>query len=252
MLNKKIKIITLVVIFAMLSGCATTNTIAVVDERDPWENWNRKMHSLNESIDEVVVKPGAQFYLWLVPDFVDVAVTNVFSNIDDIGVFINDALQGKFAQSGLDFSRFLVNTTAGLGGLIDVATMVDLEKHNEDFGQTLGYWGIPTGPYMVLPFLGPSSPRGVAGLIGDAAMDPTSYFALYIPGTTFYISASTYLVHSVDTRAELMDAEAMADEAAAFGKYEFYRDSYISNRQFLVTDGVESEEDELLLLDDEE
>lgn len=220
-----------------LSGCATTG---VVDERDPWENWNRKVHSFNETLDDNAMKPIAKAYRWITPKFIDTALTNAFSNIDDIGVFVNDALQGKFAQAGLDFSRFLVNTTAGLGGLIDVASTVKLEKHKEDFGQTLGSWGVPTGPYMVLPLLGPSSARGAFGLVGDAAMNPLTYLAPYI-------SIPTNATELTDIRADLLDTEKTAEAAAAFGEYEFYRNSYIDRRQFLVSDGVESDEDDLLL-----
>ncbi len=220
-----------------LSGCATTN---VVDERDPWEGWNRKVHNFNDTLDENAMKPIAKAYRWITPDFINVALTNAFSNIDDIGVFVNDALQGKFIQSGLDFSRFLVNTTVGFGGLIDVASTIKLEKHNEDFGQTLGYWGVPTGPYVVLPLLGSSSARGAFGLVGDAAMNPLTYLAPYI-------SIPTNATELTDIRADLLGAEKTAEEAAAFGEYEFYRNSYIDRRHFLVTDGVESEQDDLLL-----
>lgn len=128
--------------------------------------------------------------------------------------------------------------------------MIDLEKHNEDFGQTLGYWGVPTGPYIVLPLLGPSSARGMVGLVGDAAMDPTSYFTFYIPGSTFYITASTNALKYTDRRADLIGSDTTAEEAAAFGEYEFYRNSYLSKRESLVADGVESESDDLLLNDE--
>lgn len=240
MQNKKNNILLGIVLLASLNGCATTE---IIDERDPWEGWNRKVHSFNESLDDYAMKPIAKGYRWVTPSFVDKALTNAFSNIDDIGVFVNDALQGKFLQSGLDLSRFLVNSTAGVGGLIDVASMIDLVKHNEDFGQTLGYWGVPTGPYMVLPLLGPSSPRGAFGLVGDAAMNPISYLAPYI-------SIPTNAVELTDIRADLLDADKTAEEASVFGKYEFYRNSYINKRQSLVSDGVESEEDDLLFEDE--
>ncbi len=138
------------------------------------------MQSFNDGVDDYVMKPVAKGYRWVTPNFVDQGVTNFFSNIDDIGVCANDALQGKFAQSGADGARFLVNTTAGVAGLVDVGTMIGLAKHNEDFDQTLGYWGVPTGPYLVLPFFGPSSPRGVFGLVGDAAMNPFTYAGIYL------------------------------------------------------------------------
>lgn len=244
MLRCKSKILLGTALLVTLNGCATTQ---ISDERDPWENWNRKVHSVNESLDAYAIKPVAEAYRWITPSFVDVAVTNVFSNIDDIGVTINDTLQGKFLQSGLDLSRFIVNTTVGIGGLIDVASMVDLDKHDEDFGQTLGYWGVPAGPYIVLPIIGPSSARGFVGLVGDAAMDPTSYFTFYIPGSTFYISAATNSVKYTDIRADLIGTDTTAKEAAVFGEYEFYRDAYLSKRESLVADEVDSDENDLLL-----
>jgi len=225
-----------------LSGCATTQA---VDPRDPWESMNRNVQSFNDGLDDYVMKPVAKGYRWVMPGFADTAVTNVFSNINDIGVTINDSLQGKFEQSGLDAARFLVNTTAGVAGLIDVATMIDLPKHKEDFGQTLGYWGVPTGPYLVLPLFGPSSPRGVAGLVGDAAMNPVTYIG------NPYISGGIFTLKSVDVRADNLGTEKIATEAAAFGRYEFFRDAYISKRHSLVLDGnVPEEEDDDYILDE--
>ena len=226
----------IILLSTVLNGCASIPS----NLDDPWESWNRKVHSFNEGLDDYAMKPVAKGYRWITPNFVDTAITNVFNNIDDIGVTANDALQGKFIQSGLDFSRFLVNSTAGVGGLVDVASMIDLPKHDEDFGQTLGVWGVPTGPYMVLPFFGPSSPRGVVGLAGDIAMDPTSYLAPYI-------SAAIHAVNAIDRRADYLGTEKMADEASVFGKYEFYRNSYIEQRQLLVLDGAELEDEDLLL-----
>jgi len=234
------KFFSVAVLLALLTGCAT---VEIVDDSDPWESWNRKVHSFNEDLDEYAMIPVAKGYRWITPVLVDEAITNFFSNIDDIGVTINDALQGKFMQSGLDFSRFIINTTVGVAGFFDVASKVDLVKHDEDFGQTLGFWGIPSGPYMVLPFFGPSSPRGTVGLVGDLAMDPTSYL-------TFGVATAFNTVNATDTRADYLGTEKMAEEASVFGKYEFYRNSYISQRQFLILDGVESEENDLLL-DDE-
>ncbi len=227
----------LCVVLGQLSACATVD---VVDQRDPWESWNRTVHSFNEGVDDYAMKPVAKGYRWIMPNFMDVAVSNVFSNIDDIGVTVNDALQGKFKQSAMDLSRFIVNSTVGIAGLIDIASMIDLPKHDEDFGQTLGYWGMPTGPYLVLPFFGPSSPRGVLGLAGDIVMDPTTYLS-------FPISTSIKTVNAIDTRADYLGMEKMAEEASVFGEYEMNRNSYIERRAYLVSDGVESTEDDLLL-----
>lgn len=230
----------------ILSGCASTQIKE--DPNDPWEGWNRSVHSLNDTLDEYALKRGAKIYRWITPSFVDKGITNVFSNINDVNVTINDLLQGKFLQSGMDFSRFLVNSTAGLGGLIDVASMIDLPKHQEDFGQTLGVWGVPTGPYLVLPFFGPNSPRGTIGLVGDAALTPTSYIGFWVP----YVSTGLFVIDTVDKRADNLGIEKTVNEAAVFGRYEFFRDAYIAKRKSLVLDGNVPEDDDLLLDLDED
>lgn len=230
-------------VMAVLSGCATTQTN---DPRDPWEGWNRNVQSFNDSVDDYVMKPIAKGYDFVMPDFADQGVTNFFSNLDDIGVCTNDLLQGKFSQSGMDGARFLVNTTAGVAGLVDVGTMIDLPKHNEDFDQTLGVWGVPTGPYLVLPLFGPSSPRGVVGLVGDAAMNPITYAGFYI--NPEWIGAAVSLgsgaLKVVDARADLLGMERVATEAA-IDRYQFFRDAYLSNRNYLVKDGNVPEDDVL-------
>ncbi|MDD2762011.1 MAG: VacJ family lipoprotein [Methylomonas sp.] len=228
---------------AFLSGCAT---VKVPDPSDPWEGWNRSMQSFNDSLDEHLMKPVAKGYQWITPDFVDQGVTNFFSNIDDIGVSANDFLQGKFMQSTLDGARFLVNTTAGVAGLVDVGSMIDLPKHNEDFDQTLGVWGVPTGPYLVLPLFGPSSPRGVFGLVGDAAMNPLTYvgFCLNPEWLGAAVSMGGGGLKVIDARADLLGMEKVATEAA-LDRYQFFRDAYLSNRNYLVNDGNVPEEDVL-------
>lgn len=237
-----------VVLPLLLNACATSPQTAP-DPRDPWEGWNRSVQSFNDDLDEYAMKPIAKGYRWVMPSFADKAVSNFFSNIDDIGVTINDFLQGKFAQSGQDASRFLVNTTAGIAGLIDVASMIDLNKHKEDFDQTLGVWGVPTGPYMVLPFFGPSTSRGIGGLMGDAAMNPISYVGTPI------VSGGLFVLNATDVRADYLGLEKVATEAA-LDRYQFFRDSYFSQRRYLVLDGNVPEDDIddgfLLELDEEE
>ncbi|WP_150048650.1 MULTISPECIES: MlaA family lipoprotein [Methylomonas] len=227
----------------ILNGCATT---AVHDSKDPYENWNRSVQSFNDHLDDYVMKPVAHGYQWITPSFVDRGVTNFFSNIDDIGVFANQAMQGKFAESGLDAARFLINTTAGVGGLVDIAGMLDLGKHNEDFDQTLGVWGVPTGPYLVLPFFGPSSPRGIFGLVGDAAMNPFTYAGFYLNpnwiGSAVSIGAGG--LKAVDTRADLLSIEKIASEAA-IDRYDFFKNAYLTQRNYLVNDGNVPEDDVL-------
>lgn len=241
--GRKITSLVAVGMMALFSGCATVKT---PDAKDPWESWNRSMQSFNDNLDDYLMKPVAKGYQWITPDFVDQGVSNFFSNIDDIGVVTNDFLQGKFLQSTQDSARFLVNTTAGVGGLVDVSSMIDLPKHNEDFDQTLGVWGVPTGPYLVLPFFGPSSPRGVAGLVGDAAMNPFTYVGFYLNpewlGAAVSVGAGALKV--IDARANLLGMEKVASEAA-LDRYQFFRDAYLSNRNYLVNDGNVPEDDVL-------
>lgn len=218
-----------------VGGCASTQ---VRSANDPWEGWNRDVQAFNDSLDKHVMKPVAKGYKWLMPSFADQGVTNFFSNIDDIGVTINDALQGKFTQSGLDGARFLVNTSAGVAGFVDVGTMLDLPKHKEDFDQTLAVWGVPTGPYVVLPFFGPSSPRGIGGLIGDAAMNPISYVGM-AP-----VSGGLFALNAADLRSDNLGMEKIATEAAV-DRYQFFREAYFSNRNYLIKDGNVPEEDVL-------
>lgn len=232
-------------VMILLTGCATTGR---VDPIDPWEGWNRNVQSFNDSVDDYVMKPVAEGYRWITPDFVDTGITNFFSNLGDIRVLLNNVLQGKFLQAGSDIARFVVNSTAGVAGFVDVASNVDLPKHKEDFDQTLGYWGIPTGPYLVLPFLGPSSPRGVFGLIGDTAMNPISYTGFYFGSawTSRAVSGGLGAVNAADLRADNLETEKVASEAA-LDRYAFFRGAYLSQRKYLVNDGIVPEEDVLNL-----
>lgn len=210
-----------------LSACATT---ADHDPRDPWEGWNRGVQKFNDTLDDYVMKPVAQGYQFVTPSVMDQGVTNFFSNVDDIGVIANDLLQFKLLQTGQDTGRFLVNTTLGLGGFIDVASKLDLQKHNEDLDQTLGAWGIPSGPYLVLPVLGPSTPRGVVGVAGDTMSNPINWVnPVAIPW-----GAGT--LRTVDMRADLLSATKIMDEASV-DRYEFIRNAYFQQRNYLIHDG---------------
>jgi phospholipid-binding lipoprotein MlaA len=221
-----------------LVSCATTSH----DKRDPLEGWNRSVQSFNDKFDEYAMKPVAKGYNWIMPDFANQGVSNFFSNINDIAVTINDLLQFKLAQTGLDGSRFLVNSTLGIAGFVDVASAIDLPKHHEDFDQTLGTWGLPAGPYLVLPLLGPSSPRGVSGLFGDAAMNPVTYvgfgaFSGLSDGIEAGISAGLYTINAIDKRADNLGTEKVLSEAASSDRYEFIKNAYFQRRDYLVNDG---------------
>ena len=229
-----------IVLLGTLGGCATV----AKDPQDPFEEWNRGVQSFNDHLDNYLMKPIANGYQWITPAFVDRGVTNFFSNINDIGVTINDLLQFKLSQTGQDGARFLVNTTVGIAGFIDVAEKIDLPKHNEDFDQTMGVWGMPSGPYLVLPFFGPSSPRGVGGMIGDAAMNPISYLDSGV------ISGGLFGLNATDLRADNLTNEKIATEAA-IDRYGFFKSAYLQQREYLVHDGNMPEGSDLWDIDED-
>ena len=208
-----------------LLGCAVNG-----DRRDPLEPLNRGIYKFNDAVDKAVVKPVAQGYKEAMPVPVRTAVGNFFSNLDDVLVLLNDLLQFKLERAASDFSRLVWNTTVGIAGLIDVATPMELPKHNEDFGQTLGYWGISNGPYLVLPILGPSTLRDTVGLVVDGHYDPV------IKHDPVSERNTSIAVHGIDARSRLLDAEKVLDEAA-IDRYVFLRDAYLQRRRGLVYDG---------------
>ncbi|HUX90044.1 MAG TPA: VacJ family lipoprotein [Gallionellaceae bacterium] len=210
----------------ILSGCASTSPNT--NPKDPYEGFNRSMYQFNDTLDRAVLKPVAQGYRAVMPDPGQKMVHNFFSNIDDIFVTGNDLLQLKFHQAASDFTRVWVNTIFGVFGLFDVAHK--LEKHNEDFGQTLGYWGVSSGPYLVLPFLGPSSVRDGAGLATD------SYFGVIENLDDIPVRNSLWVTNKVNLRAELLDSEKII-EGTVVDRYSFIRDAYMMHRQSLVYDG---------------
>ena len=209
-----------------LGGCASPGH----NPKDPFESFNRGVYKFNDTLDKVVVKPVAKGYNTVLPSPVRRGVSNFFSNLNDVTVAVNDLLQLKGKQAISDTGRILVNTTVGLFGLIDVASSVGLAKHNEDFGQTLGYWGIGSGPYLMLPFLGPSSVRDSVGLYADTATSESD--RLKHVGVRNEVYATSLLAK----RAALLDDEVVLDEAA-IDRYSFIRDAYLQHRQNLVYDG---------------
>ncbi len=231
-LNKKLIKILMVMSIALVAGCATTQQSERVAKVDPFESINRAVFTFNENADEYVIKPAAEAYRFVLPDFVRTGVTNFFSNIGDVFVAANNLLQGKPADAASDFGRFLVNSTIGILGLFDVATDAGLEKNREDFGQTLGVWGVPSGPYVVLPFFGPSSVRDTAGFVVDLKAD----FILNSNHLNSDQKLGSTVLRVVNYRANLLDASQLLDDAA-FDKYSFLRDSYLQRRRSQVYDG---------------
>lgn len=216
-------------LFAALAllGCASTPDH---DPRDPLEGWNRKVQKFNDTLDNYVMKPVAKGYKFVTPSPLDQGFTNFYNNIEDIGVIGNDILQFKWLQTGQDIGRVLVNTTVGLGGMVDVASKMNLPKHLEDLDQTLGSWGVPAGPYLVLPVIGPSTPRGVVGVAGDSMSNPINWVSPVVyPWTSGALRV-------VDQRADLLSATKIMDEASV-DRYEFIRNAYFQQRNYLIYDG---------------
>ena len=216
----------------LLSLFAAQGTaLAQEDPRDPLEPLNRVIHDFNETVDRVAMKPIAQGYRAITPGFVRTGVRNFFSNLEDVGVMANNLLQFKIEQGAGDFMRLAVNSTFGLLGVLDVASEMGLRKHDEDFGQTLGRWGINAGPYLVLPFFGPSNFRDTAGMFVDKNYsDPVRHI------DDVGVRNRTAVLRVVSRRTDLLDAKAAVDMAALDG-YEFTRDFYLERRQALVHDG---------------
>lgn len=235
-------------------ACSTTPVKETAAQKDDaFEGFNRRIHAFNESVDNVILKPLAKGYMSVAPEAVEKGVTNFFSNIEDIGVTVNDLLQFKITQSGMDASRFIVNTTAGGLGVVDVASMIDLPKHNEDFGQTLGFWGVPSGDFLMLPFVGPSSPRDVVGMLGDALLNPFNY--TFVFGGGLALSAGTAGLSGLDvtnTRANLMGTEKMINEAAGSDRYNFIKNAYQQRREYLIHDGSVDSADDVDLFDEDD
>ncbi|MEE4379193.1 MAG: VacJ family lipoprotein [Candidatus Competibacteraceae bacterium] len=213
-----------------LSGCASTETI-LRENPDPFEGYNRAMFGFNDKVDVVVLKPVAKGYQFIMPELLNDGVTNFFSNINDVIILFNDLLQLKFEQAAMDSSRIVFNTTFGLLGFFDVASRyMDLPKHNEDFGQTLGYWGVGEGYYFVLPLLGPSTTRDVWSILVDSVVDPLQRF------DTTLERLGTRVLYVIDLRAGLLRVER-AFQNVQLDPYSFQRAAYLQRRRNLVFDG---------------
>jgi phospholipid-binding lipoprotein MlaA len=209
----------------VLTGCATSPV-----KQDPLEHFNRAMFDFNDTLDKVALKPAAEAYAKVTPSFVQTGVGNFFGNIGDVWTSVNNLLQGKIEDGLSDFARFTLNTTLGIGGLFDIASEAKIPKHKEDFGQTLGVWGVASGPYIVLPLLGSSTIRDTVALPLDYKADPWSY--------VYPVDLRNWgtVLRLVDQRASLLDASNLLEDAA-LDRYEFVRDGYLQRRQSKISDG---------------
>ncbi len=228
---------------AVVAGCLTLPSMAIaqdVDEKydeeqwqdfgeneDPWESMNRAVFRFNDTLDRWALKPIAKGYRAVTPNVVEDGVHNVFRNLGEVRNLANNVLQFKMHDAGVDTSRFFFNTTFGVLGFFDVATKMGLQRNDEDFGQTLGAWGVKSGPYVVLPLMGPSTVRDAVSLY------PESYTSSYRYINDVPVRNSMFALNMVDTRAKLLSAERLITG----DKYRFVRNAYLQNREFKVKDG---------------
>ena len=213
------------VLSGVLGGCASSG-----NPKDPIEGFNRAIYGFNEAVDTVLIKPVAQGYDAVLPSPVRTGVTNFFGNIADFFIGVNNLLQGKPDQAVSDLGRVLVNTTVGLLGVLDWASDMGMEKHEEDFGQTFGRWGVGDGAYVMLPILGPRTVRDTAGFVLDFVADPVGNVG-HIPTRN-----TLYAIRFIDVRADLLPADKVIEEAA-LDKYSYVRDGYLQRRNNLIHDG---------------
>lgn len=238
-LYSKIKRVVLLVTTTALVGCASIPAGVEPSPHDPWESFNRSVFEFNEGLDAYLLKPVVAGYRFILPEFVRQGIYNFFSNYNDIYTALFNLLQGRLDYAFNDLMRVAVNTTMGLGGLLDLATPGGLEKHKEDWGQTLGVWGVPAGPYVVLPFFGPSNVRDAFGTVADLESD---YLFRFLPDVALRNSVTGLRV--VNARNTYYEAGDLLD-GAAIDKYSFMRDAYIQRREYQINEGREGEEPQM-------
>jgi phospholipid-binding lipoprotein MlaA len=216
-----------------LAGCATPGNPA-----DPLEKVNRAVFAFNDGADKLVLTPVAKGYRFVFPGFVRTGISNFFSNLEDVWISVNDVLQGKFQTGMEDATRVIFNSTFGIGGLFDFASDLGLPKRSEDFGQTLGVWGVGSGPYVVIPFFGPSTVRDGLAFIVDGKADLVYQLFDDVP-----LRNSLWATRAVSNRANLLDASSVLEQAA-LDRYAFVRDAWLQRRRNLVYDGYPPREKE--------
>jgi len=222
---KPLRCVSVALAALLLGACA-----AAPNKDDPFEPWNRAMYEVHQAVDGAVIKPIAQAYVAVVPELIRTGVSNFFGNIDDLFTGINNVLEGNGNQAGDDFGRVLLNTTMGMGGIFDLASMMGIPKDKKDFGITFGKWGIPQGPYFFVPLFGPTTVRDGTGTLVRYFVGPVGYID-NIP-----VRNTLYGLGYVDLRAQALSAESVLD-TAALDKYRFLRNAYLKNRLFQVYDG---------------
>lgn len=217
-----------------LSACVTLPPDSKRVPQDPWESWNRGVYRVNDKLDRAVAKPVTKAYVRVVPQPIRIGVSNFFENLNTPTVMINDALQGKLLAAANDLGRFVLNSTLGLAGILDPATPAGLARNDEDFGQTLGHWGLHAGPFVELPILGPSDLRDAPAKVVDSYTNPRQYVK------NSYVKYGLYLPYLVDKRAALLSLDETLSRV--YDPYAFVRDAYLQRRAYMVSDGKVTEE----------
>jgi len=218
----------------LLGGCATLPPGTQRTPRDPWERMNRATYRFNSALDKAVLRPVTRGYVRVVPQVVRTGVANFFDNLSTPITMVNDLLQGQLKGFANDTGRLLLNTTLGFGGLMDPATQAGLDKNDRDFGQTLGKWGVKSGPYLVIPVLGPSDVRDTVGRAGDEFADPRHYLS------NVWLRWGLRGLGAIDTRARLLPLDNTLD--SAYDPYGFVRNAYLQHRDFKVNGGQSNED----------
>jgi phospholipid-binding lipoprotein MlaA len=220
---------------AWLTACATLPKDSQRSPRDPWERMNRTTYKFNDALDRAIVKPVAKGYVKVTPQPVRTGVTNFFDNLETPITMVNDLLQWQVKAFFNDTARLVVNTTLGIGGLFDPATRAGLDKNDRDFGQTLGVWGVKSGPYVVLPVLGPSDVRDAFGRIPDDYSNPRHYIK------NNWVAWGMWGVRGIDTRSRLLYADTIVQ--SAYDPYAFVRNAYLQHRDFKVSGGQQTQDE---------
>ena len=233
-----------IVVVLSLSACVTLPPNSPRSPQDPWERWNRGVYKFNDVVDRAVAKPVAKTYVKIVPSPIRTGVSNFFANLNTPTVMLNDALQGKLKAAGNDLGRFLLNSTLGLGGLLDPASPVGLDRNDEDFGQTLGKWGVHAGPFVELPILGPSDLRDAPAKLVDTYTNPRSYIR------NPWVKWPLWGLYAVDTRTALLSLDETISHV--YDPYAVIRDAYLQRRAYLVSDGKVPEEAPLVDPDEQD
>ena len=225
--------------FFLIGSILTSFHLASEEVNDPFEDINRDIYEFNEKVDDAVLKPVAESYSNLPPK-VKIGITNFFNNLEEVDTSINQLLQGKPKKSINDFSRFVINSTVGLGGFIDVASKLGLERHEEDFGQTLAVWGVGEGPYIMLPILGPSTLRDTV------SMPVSSFLSVTFHMTETDVNIALKSIDAIETREKLLGVETLVTG----DKYDFIKDAYIQSVNYEIQDGINVEDNFLEDIDD--